>query len=116
MAGLSTGGASAVCYYKVGIMEDSWLKLMLEEQRRGITRLGNKVDAVTAGLAKCSTDVAVLQTRVEGLTGEISVLTKAINGRKVQTRKERAAVKRAWILGGLALVGVIAQAVVSIIR
>ena len=95
---------------------NSWFRLTLEKQGHDITRLGDKVDASTAGLAKCSTDVAVLQTRVEGLTGEISVLIKAINGRRVQTRKERAAVKRAWILGGLALVGVIAQAVVSIIR
>ncbi len=111
-----TGGASAVCYYKVGVVDDSWLKLTLEEQRRGITRLGSKVDAVTAGLAKCSTDVAVLQTKVQGLTGEISVLTEVINGREAQTRKERVAIKRAWVLGGLALVGVIVQAVISIIR
>lgn len=97
-------------------MVDPWLKSAMEEQQHSIIRLGGKVDVVTAGLAKCSTDVAVMQTKVDGLSGEISKLTDTINGRKVRTQKERVQLKRAWVLGGLALVGVVAQAICSIIR
>ncbi len=97
-------------------MEDSWLKLTLEKQSRDITRLGDKVDVATAGLAACTTDVAVLQIKVEGLSGVISTLNDTINGRTERTKKATASLRRAWVLGGLALVGVIAQAVISIIR
>lgn len=96
--------------------DNSWLKLALEKQSDDIKGLSNKVDATTAGLAECTTDVAVLQTKVEGLSGEISKLTDTINGRKARRKKESAALKRAWVLGGLALIGVIIQAVLSIIR